>query len=67
MLLNAILDFVLVFEVFLGLATLRFQGNKEGKNAMAIKAVSTTRSWQAGVKEIDEKLKSAEDFIIITS
>ena len=67
MLLNAILDFVLVFEVFLALTTLRFQGNKERKNAMAIKAVSTTRSWRADVKELDEKLKFAEDFIIITS
>ena len=42
MLLNAILDFVLMFEVFLALTTLRFQGNKERKNAMAIEAVSTT-------------------------
>ena len=28
-LLNAILDFVLVFEVFRALATLRFQGNEK--------------------------------------
>ena len=43
MLLNAILDFVLVFEVFLAITTLRFQGNTR-KNTMAIEAVSTTEA-----------------------
>ena len=43
MLLNAILDFVLVFEVFLAITTPRLQGNTR-KNTMAIEAVSTTEA-----------------------